>query len=232
MNTQSINTSPLFLLSPSNILEIELERLILYTALQAKGKLNENVNEDAMFGVFSPSTCYPTQRPSPEMFVHCLMPLLNRFTKRWRYSDEREKKKRKKKEEIKKKVSRAFDGDPLTIKHSWYITPAVCCSVGGWSRSNSHRLRRGGYGRQHKRGGKSSWKGQKAISETDRNLASSTQTCTQIEKNKKTKTKQNKQKNIYSAHKKQIQQSASGLSDAVLHLHTTLTFFRNSFEQE
>lgn len=46
MNTQSINTSPLFLLSLSNILEMELERLILYTALQAKGKLNENVNED------------------------------------------------------------------------------------------------------------------------------------------------------------------------------------------
>lgn len=46
MNTQLINTSPFFLLSLSNILEIELERLILYTPLQAKGKLNENVNED------------------------------------------------------------------------------------------------------------------------------------------------------------------------------------------
>lgn len=34
---------------------MELERLILYTVLQAKGKLNENVNEDAMFmfGAFS-----------------------------------------------------------------------------------------------------------------------------------------------------------------------------------
>lgn len=51
MNTP-INTSPFFLLSPGNILEMELERLILYTALQAKRKLNENVNED--IGVFFP----------------------------------------------------------------------------------------------------------------------------------------------------------------------------------
>lgn len=46
MNTQPINTSPFFPLSLSNILEMELERLILYTALQAKEKLNENANED------------------------------------------------------------------------------------------------------------------------------------------------------------------------------------------
>lgn len=62
MNTP-INTSPFFLLSLSNIMEMELERLILYTALQAKAKLNENVNED--IGVFSPPTCYSALRPLP-----------------------------------------------------------------------------------------------------------------------------------------------------------------------
>lgn len=58
-----INTSPFFLLYLSNVLEMELERLIPYTPLQAKGKLNENVNED--IGVFSPSTCYCALRPLP-----------------------------------------------------------------------------------------------------------------------------------------------------------------------
>lgn len=59
MNTQLINTSPFFLLSLSNILEMELERLILYTALQAKGKLNENVNEDCcVWCVFSLNLLY------------------------------------------------------------------------------------------------------------------------------------------------------------------------------
>lgn len=62
MNTP-INTPPFFLLSLSNILEMELQRLILYTVLQAKGKLNENVNED--IGVFSLTTCYSAQKPLP-----------------------------------------------------------------------------------------------------------------------------------------------------------------------
>ncbi len=61
-----INTSSFFLLSLSNILEMELERLILYTALQAKGKLNENVNED--IGVFSHPTCYSALRALPQPF--------------------------------------------------------------------------------------------------------------------------------------------------------------------
>lgn len=53
MNTL-IDTPPFVLLSLGNILEMELERLIPYTALQAKGKLNENVNEDCGVGsVFS-----------------------------------------------------------------------------------------------------------------------------------------------------------------------------------
>lgn len=65
MNTP-INTSPFFLLSLSNILEMELERLILYTALQAKRKLNENVNED--IGVFSSPTCHSALRPLPQPF--------------------------------------------------------------------------------------------------------------------------------------------------------------------
>lgn len=61
-----INTSPFFLLSLSNILEMELERLILYTAPQAKRKLNENVNED--IGVFSSPTCHSAVRPLPQPF--------------------------------------------------------------------------------------------------------------------------------------------------------------------
>lgn len=60
MNTP-INTSPFFRLSLSNILEMELGRLILYTVLQATGKLNENVNEDN--GVFSPQLVTFPLRP-------------------------------------------------------------------------------------------------------------------------------------------------------------------------
>lgn len=57
---------PFFLLSPGNILEMELERLILYTALQAKRKWNENVNED-IGGVFF-LTCHSALRLLPQPF--------------------------------------------------------------------------------------------------------------------------------------------------------------------
>lgn len=73
MNTQPINTSPFFLLCLSNILEMELERLILYTVLQAKGKLNENVNEDCcVWCVFSLNLL-----PCSEAFAIAIWNLVN-----------------------------------------------------------------------------------------------------------------------------------------------------------
>ena len=82
MNTP-INTSPFFLLSLSNILEMELERLILYTALQAKGKLNENVNED--IGVFFSHNlllCSEAFAIAIWNLVNLLFQSMNKFTER------------------------------------------------------------------------------------------------------------------------------------------------------
>ena len=92
MNTQSINTSPLFLLSPSNILEIELERLILYTALQAKEKLNENVNEDcSVWRVFS-LHLLPDSQAFAKAIWFLVNDSMNKFTKRQKDKEKREKK--------------------------------------------------------------------------------------------------------------------------------------------
>lgn len=90
MNTQLINTSPFFLLSLSNILEIELERLILYTVLQAKGKLNENVNEDCcVLCVFSLNLLYCFEAFAIVIWnlANFLFVTMNKFTERERQKD-------------------------------------------------------------------------------------------------------------------------------------------------
>lgn len=89
MNTP-INTSPFFLLSLSNILEMELERLILYTALQAKGKLNENVNEaGCVWCVFSLNLllCWEAFAIAIWNLVNLLFPFMNIFTQRGRKTE-------------------------------------------------------------------------------------------------------------------------------------------------
>lgn len=72
---------PFFLLSPGNILGMELERLILYTALQAKRKWNENVNED-IGGVFffDLSLCSKAFATAIWNFVNLLLHTVNEFT--------------------------------------------------------------------------------------------------------------------------------------------------------
>ncbi len=93
MNTP-INTSPFFLLSLSNILEMELERLILYTALQAKGKLNENVNEDfCAWCVFFLNLLLCSEAFAIAIWnlVNLLFHSMNTFTERGRKTERREK---------------------------------------------------------------------------------------------------------------------------------------------
>lgn len=85
MNTQPIDTSPFFLLSLSNILEMELERLILYTALQARGKLNENVNEDCrVWCVFPLNLLHCSEASAIAIWnlVNLLFLPMNKFTER------------------------------------------------------------------------------------------------------------------------------------------------------
>lgn len=81
MNTP-IDTCLFFLLSLSNILEMELERLILYTALQGKGKLNENVNED--IAVFFLNVLLFSEAFAVAIWISVNLPFqsMNKFTER------------------------------------------------------------------------------------------------------------------------------------------------------